>query len=343
MGDVTDHHTGTGAAHEPLDPTIRDDGFVEDVLGKGFDALTLPLGEDEEGELVATLVRADPTAVEPVSDDLAGRTVLYLHGWSDYFFHRHVAQFLTARGARFFALDLRKYGRSLREGQTAGSVLSLSEYDQDIAAARDVIGPDRLVLCGHSTGGLTAALWAARHPAAVDALVLNSPWLEFHLGAVGRRVAEPLARLGVRALPRRRVLPRGLPFYARTLHARHGGEWEYSLDWKPERGTPLTPGFLTAVLEGQNRVADGLGLERPVLVLCSTASVFSPMFDPAMAESDVVLDVNLMVRRAATLGQHVTIERVAGAPHDVFLGPPAVRGAALDAISRWLSSPVADS
>lgn len=66
-------------------------------------------------------------------------------------------------------MDLRKYGRSLREHQTRGYVESLSTYDEDIHAALRVVraahgvGTD-LVLMGHSTGGLTAALWAHRHP-----------------------------------------------------------------------------------------------------------------------------------------------------------------------------------
>ena len=45
---------------------------------------------------------------------LADVDVLYVHGWSDYFFQKRLARFWTDQGARFYALDLRKYGRSLR-------------------------------------------------------------------------------------------------------------------------------------------------------------------------------------------------------------------------------------
>ncbi|HCU77803.1 MAG TPA: alpha/beta hydrolase, partial [Microbacterium sp.] len=123
--------------------------------------------------------------------------VLYVHGWSDYFFQTGLAQWWTDRGARFYALDLRKYGRSLRAGQTPGYVSSLAEYDADIAAALSAMGREdkpgrRLVLLGHSTGGLTLSLWAARHPGVASALVLNSPWLEFQTGAWGREALTPL-------------------------------------------------------------------------------------------------------------------------------------------------------
>ena len=161
-----------------------DRGWRPDVLGAGFEQLTLPLGSDDEGEVVATLVRHLPT--ESIAERLFGDRraladvdVLYVHGWSDYFFQTRLARFFTDRGARFFALDLRKYGRSLRLGQTPGYIANLDDYDEDIGAALDAMdrGDRRLVLVGHSTGGLTLSLWASRHPGVASALVLNSPWL----------------------------------------------------------------------------------------------------------------------------------------------------------------------
>ncbi len=74
---------------------------------------------------------------------LADVDVLYVHGWSDYFFQKRLARFWTDRGARFYALDLRKYGRSLRPGQTPGYIADLDTYDEDIAAALGGDGPWR--------------------------------------------------------------------------------------------------------------------------------------------------------------------------------------------------------
>ena len=100
--------------------------------------------------------------------------MLYVHGWSDYFFNPELARFWTDAGARFFALDLRKYGRSLRPGQTPGYITNLADYDADIEAAlaamghgaTDPVGASArpLILLGHSTGGLTLSLWSARNP-----------------------------------------------------------------------------------------------------------------------------------------------------------------------------------
>src|SRR5690606_27580235 len=82
-----------------------------DVLGERFERLTLPLGSDDEGEVVATLVRyrpkpepwwAWPWKARPAGE-ASGTDVLYVHGWSDYYFNRELAEFWSAAGARFFA------------------------------------------------------------------------------------------------------------------------------------------------------------------------------------------------------------------------------------------------
>jgi alpha-beta hydrolase superfamily lysophospholipase len=44
--------------------------------------------------------------------NLGDAGVLYLHGYNDYF-HTHVAEKFNENNFDFYALDLRKYGRSL--------------------------------------------------------------------------------------------------------------------------------------------------------------------------------------------------------------------------------------
>ena len=173
-----------------------DEAWQPDILGEPFEQLRLPLGDDDEGPVAATLVRALATH-SLISDLLGDRRplhdvdVLYVHGWSDYFFQRSLAKYWTDRGADFYALDLRKYGRSLAPGQTPGYITDLETYAEDIAAALAAMNRPldglrkerRLVLVGHSTGGLTLSLWASTHPGVAAAVILNSPWLEFQLSA----------------------------------------------------------------------------------------------------------------------------------------------------------------
>lgn len=330
----------------------------EDVLGEGFEFLRLDLGEDAEGPMEATLVRSLPRprnfweralkAPLPLSDV----DVLYVHGWSDYFFQRNLAEFWTARGASFYALDLRKYGRSLREGQTSGYVEDLSDYDLEIALALDEMGHGlgvrlggeskdrRLVLFGHSTGGLTLSLWADRHRGIADAVILNSPWLELQLSSAVRKALAPVVNFRATLNPRELALPQlDLGFYKRAqrMVADPREQADINSLWRPEVSLPVLVGWFRAVLDGHARVAAGLQIGAPVCVLLSARSQFGVTWRDEMLRSDTVLDVDLISRAALKLSDSVTIERIDGALHDVFLSEPLARKDAYIRLSRWVS------
>ncbi|MDR6972665.1 alpha/beta hydrolase [Leifsonia shinshuensis] len=315
-----------------------------DVLGEPFEQLTLPLGTDTEGDVVATLVRYSPRPrLHLHRGPAADADVLYVHGWSDYFFQTELARFWHDQGARFHALDLRKYGRSLREGQTPGFVDDLAVYDEDIAAALDAMGHGedatarrRLILLGHSTGGLTLSLWADRHPGRADALILNSPWLEFQAHSAGRAALTPLVDLRAKLVPNAPMPNVDLGFYTRTVSRTMDGEWDYDLAWRPVRGFPVHPAWLTAILAGHARVAAGLSIQAPVLTLLSARSTLLPFWSPDMLRSDVVLVVRDIAERALWLGPTITVSWVQDALHDVFLSRPEVRQAAYASLERWM-------
>ena len=98
--------------------------YQPDILGDGYQCRTLQLANDYEGEVVTTLVRKPPL---PETD----RALLYVHGYNDYFFQKELGDSLNAHGYNFYALDLRKYGRSLRPHQDAFFCKDLSEYFAD--------------------------------------------------------------------------------------------------------------------------------------------------------------------------------------------------------------------
>jgi len=331
----------------------REHDWQPDVLGEPFEQLTLPLRPDNEGEVVATLVRYVPA---PRLADLrphrpaAETDVLYVHGWSDYFFQKELAQFWHDRGARFFALDLRKYGRSLREGQTPGFVDDLATYDEDIEAALTVLGHGegstshrKLILLGHSTGGLTLSLWTNRHPGRAHALVLNSPWLEFQAGGPGRAALAPLIDLHARLDPKAALPNVDLGYYTRSVSKTMDGEWDYDLAWRPVRGFTVHPAWLTAILAGHARVAAGLSLDVPVLTLLSARSALLPYWTPEMMSSDIVLVVQDIAKRALGLAPTVTVSRIDGALHDVFLSREQPRGVAYAEMERWIRGYVSGS
>jgi alpha-beta hydrolase superfamily lysophospholipase len=266
--------------------------------------------------------------------------VLFLHGWSDYFFNVDLARFWSSAGYHFYALDMHNHGRSLRPQSPGGYVSNLADYDAEIDVACRLIRQDGvtapLTLMGHSTGGLVAALWASANPGAVSQLILNSPWLEMHGSALVRRAASsmvgPVARFRPEAVLK---LPeRG--FYWRTISSSADGEWALDDRYRPPMAFPVRAGWLSAVLAGHTRVARGLNIEVPILVLLSRGSAIGLFWSEEMRRTDAVLDVNIIAARALTLGRTVTVERIEGALHDVFLSPAAVRADAYARLARWL-------
>lgn len=334
----------------PPDAASAEPGFVPDEswrpdILEGFERRDLPLTADPaegepEGPLHGTLVRrGDPGRRS------SDRAVLYLHGWNDYFFQTHVAEFFEARGFAFYALDLRRYGRSLREGQYWGYVDSLDDYAEELDAAADIIGASHgsLLLVGHSTGGLVAATWAAARPGRLAGLVLNSPWLDMF----GPPVLTAAVKALVGSLSRRKAtsvlkLPPGSPVYARTIHASHGGEWDYSLELKSPDPVPIRVGWLRAILRAQAAVTKGLAIDCPVLVATSSTSLFRTRWSERAREADVVLDVARITAAAWHLGDHVTIVRIPGGLHDLALSSERVRRRYFDEIARWLDAYVVE-
>ena len=323
----------------------------EDVLGAGFTCTELALGADDEGPLVATLVRALPEPV-PLWDRLRGKRqpladvdVLYVHGWSDYFFQTELARFWTDRGARFYALDLRKYGRSLRPGQTPGYITALGDYDEEIGQALDVIAaagpsgaPRDLVLFGHSTGGLVLSLWAARHPDRAHALVLNSPWLEFQLATAGRQALSPIVNMTAKVTPKDAGPQVDAGFYMRAQREVGPAEELARLnpEWRPERSHTMSAGWLRAILAGHDRVSRGLGIGIPVEVMLSARSAVPLRWSEELTRADTVLDVEAVARAALRLGGSVTIDRIDGGLHDLFLSASGPRAEAYARLDRWL-------
>ncbi|SEI78033.1 Lysophospholipase, alpha-beta hydrolase superfamily [Arthrobacter sp. yr096] len=315
--------------------------WTPDILGEGFEQQTLNLDDGA----AATLVRylgTGPQWLEAPEGERLNADVLYVHGWSDYFFQRHLAEFWHRTGARFFALDLHNYGRSLRPGLVPGLVTNLSDYDADIAAALEAMGRTGdsagrpLILLGHSTGGLTLSLWAHRHPGIASALILNSPWLEFQATELGRRAIAPLVGLHARLHPLAPLPPVDPGIYTRAVSAALDGEWEYNLEWRPDRGFPITPAFLDAVFRGQATVAAGLGIEVPVLVLLSDKSYLQPKWSADALTADVALNVDAVAHRSLSLADTVTVSRLPNAFHDIFLSPEPIRREAFQRIGRWL-------
>ncbi len=288
-----------------------------DRLLPGFEALELAFPEDYDGAVSATLVRLR-------SREAPRGAVLYVHGFADYFFQRHMAQRFAAEGYAFYALDLRKHGRSLRPHQHPNFCKSLSEYYEDITRALGEIG-EPVLLAGHSTGGLVCALYAAegRRRDAVRALWLNSAFFDWRLP--DWRIAQlHLAAAVGRFFPFLKDETALRPDYVESLLE----DWDFDTRLKPVRGFPIYYGWLGAITDAHAKVRRGLALECPVLSMHSD-------------EADVVLDWRDIAKWSRTLGERVTVLAFPGAMHDLALSKPTIREEVFRQLFAWAERAVA--
>jgi alpha-beta hydrolase superfamily lysophospholipase len=127
--------------------------------------------------------------------------------------------------------------------------------------------------------------------------------------------------------------------YLRAISNKYDGEWTVDEAWKPLRSWPAHAGWLRAIRRGQARLGRGVTVQAPVLLVSSARSgPATPGGDPALRNTDVVLDVERMRRKAVGLSRHVTVAQVEGAMHDTTLSPEPVRTRVFDEIGRWLSA-----
>lgn len=312
--------------------------FSPDEL-EGFEQTTLELPSEADGQLVATLIR---TVGE--TDDRRP-AILYVHGFVDYFFQIHLARAFEEAGFRFYALDLRRYGRSLRDGNRPGFALAADEYFVEFDWAFDVIRqrhPRVAAIVAHSTGGLISALYldARRSQKLADCLIVSSPFLRFHLAPLDRALSVLVAG-SARFFPYFKLPLRMKENYGKTLHLSYGGEWNYDVLKKPLAGYPLYAGWFRMIRHAHARVRKGLSVDVPILSLHSDKSHLAGV-GPVEADSvaDIVLDVDDIKKLSPRLGRDVSLIEVRGAVHDLTLSRSEVRDFAISNMVKFAANAV---
>jgi alpha-beta hydrolase superfamily lysophospholipase len=303
-------------------------------LGAGFELVTLRFADDYDGPVSATLVRnrrPQPASRPPI---------LYIHGFIDYFFQAHVADRFNQAGHDFYALDLRKYGRSLNGAAHPNICLAFEEYFAEITKALEIItgeGHSSVVLMAHSTGALPGALYAKDGPkrALITRLIFNSPFLAMPQGPIAAGIG---AALGA-AFPFWDTDNRVNEWYAKSLHKDYKGRWTFNTALKPIAGFRAYYGWIRAVVLAQKRIEAGLQLTQPVLVMHSDKSRDDKTWSAALHRADLVLKVDDIKRLGPRLGPGVVMKEIPDGKHDLTLSEDTPRELCLQAMLEWAGRP----
>jgi alpha-beta hydrolase superfamily lysophospholipase len=291
------------------------------------------------------------TLIHHTGNPTATKAILYVHGYTDYFFQTGLAEHFVDLGYRFYALDLQGYGRSIRPSTPPNWCESIEQYGQDLDIALATIkqdGADQVIILGHSTGGLVVSTYLAQPYALTEreshynkafpkvvGLMLNSPFLALPFPpAVLNFVSWPV-RILVSLLPFSYLRAKKINIYSKSLHTIYGGEWDYRLDWKPSQGFDLSFHWLREVIVAQRNLANQR-LNIPTLMCHSEISTIGKRTVKEIQQGDGVLDVNSMQQAAKKTFAHLTQVSIPQGFHDLYLSHQPARTAYLSAMTQWL-------
>ncbi len=309
--------------------------FEKDSELNGFEKLTIHQPDDFEGSVVCTLIRK--TAENRPKD-----VMLHVHGFNDYFFHDHLAKLCFENQIDLYALDLRKSGRSIRPHHKMNNLRNIQEYYDDITAALNIIGElhdGKIILSGHSMGGLITALFTAKYQKdkPISGLFLNSPFLEQNKDILTRKLLIPLVASLGKHKPNL-LVPGGFSkFYGPSLHRNFYGRWQYNLQWKPHVADLVNAGWVRAIYKAQQALRAGLYLQMPVLVAYPEKSYAGFFWNAKFMQADAVVNV----KHIEKYQQHIFSPAkqtvvIPNAVHDLFLSSPEVVEKTFTILLRWV-------
>lgn len=321
-----------GEKFEETDTTWHPDILEE------YESRFVNQGEAFDGPCRSTIIR--------LKDKRGSRKAfLYVHGFNDYFFQSEMGHIYVDSGYNFYAVDLRRYGRSRLPWQYPFNVRDQKEYFADIDSALAQIrrdGNTDITLGGHSTGGLTVILYAAEkgEEINVDRVVTNSPFLAWNFSPFMRKIAIPMVS-GLGGLFKNSKIKQGkCDGYAYSLLKQYDGFWTYNTNWKMIYSPPVTMSWIRAISRAQSTIKKKReNIKVPLLVMHSSRKIDGCNFTPEFMTGDAVLDPFEIQKIGVTLGankENTVVCTIDSGLHDLILSEPVPRVAAYDSIFRFI-------
>jgi alpha-beta hydrolase superfamily lysophospholipase len=301
-------------------------------LKKDYTSQIIKLKSDYEGEVNAVLTSSNFNTENR-------KSVIYIHGYVDYFFHPHLGEKFNLNDFDFYALDLRKHGRSLMQHQHPNYCKDIEEYFEEISIAiRQIKSKSKSVfMLAHSTGGLTASCYMnyGENRNLISGLILNSPFLDFNQSKFEKLISLFIAKVITKVSNYAKLDGALSPTYAKSVHKDYYGEWEFNLDWKPIKGFPTYFKWIVAISRAQKSLEKS-NIKIPILIMHSSGSIKTSKYSKEAMSNDIVLNIEDIKKVGGKLGHNVTLMKIDNAQHDIFLSPKAIREVGFDKMFSWL-------
>lgn len=317
--------------------TFTTDTTWHDDILKGYEARYVNQGEAFDGPCRSTIVRK-------LNPKGSKKAFLYIHGFNDYFFQSEMGERFVDSGYNFYAVDLRRYGRSREPWQYPFNIRNQEEYFNDIDSALCQMikdGNTDITLGGHSTGGLTVILYGAikGEDVMVNRIVTDSPFLAWNFSPFMRKIAIPVVGFMGKIFKNMNIKQSKCDGYAYSLLKEYYGEWVYNTDWKMIYSPPVTGSWINAISSAQGKILKNKkNIKVPLLVMHSSRKIDGCNYTPEFQTGDAVLDPFMIQERGVQLGIENEREVCAidSGLHDLILSREYVRDAAYDTIFSFI-------
>ena len=305
-----------------------------DIL-EGYEARYVNQGKAFDGPCRSTIVRRKSATPKR-------KAFLYIHGFNDYFFQKEMGERFCDSSYNFYAVDLRRYGRSYEPWQYPFNIRNMEEYFADIDSALVQIrrdGNTDITLGGHSTGGLTVLYYAACRGAriGVNRVVTDSPFIEWNFSAFMRNVVAPTVEFLAKIAPNAKVNQGHCDGYAYSLLKQYHGRWEYNTDWKMIYSPPVTFSWVGAINHAQSELMKRREhIMVPILVMHSSRKIDGCNWTPEFQTGDAVLDPAMIQARGVKLGHDREVCTIDSGLHDLILSEPVPSNEAYETMFRFI-------
>ena len=305
--------------------------WQKDILGNDFEMKQVVHIKDNN--IVSSIIRKKTHMPHKYG-------ILYIHGYNDYFYQAEMAHKFESFGFSFYAIDLRKYGRSLRENDTPFEIKKIDDYFTDINVALTQMqhdGIEKIILMGHSTGGLIACSYLNEASnSAIIGLILNSPFLEWNLNPFLKKIAIPIVSSLGKFIPNISIKqPTTIPYAQSILQAYHG-EWNFNTNWKFIEAPNVTSQWIRAINIAQKKLHKSSSIKIPILLLRSSSSVYGNKWTEDFNRGDAILNVNDISKYGNKLGPNVHEIICKNGLHDLVLSNNPSRNFVYSSILNWI-------
>ena len=265
------------------------------------------------------------------------KAVLSIHGFASYFTNEELANRYLANGYNFYAVDLRNYGRSIRDEDKRFYIDDMRSYFEELDIAVDYVSSrnNEILLSGFSMGGLISSIYLKEgfNRGKINRLFLHSPLFKFRTNLV-KRIPFGSFLMGMGRRFSNFKINFNVERYKGILE-RFDSKGRYKHFLMKNKRIPLHLNWFKTMSDNIDKLSKGLNLEIPILVLSSTKTYdFSK--ETRITESDLVLDVKDIKERAPLVGENVEVRQIEGGAHDLFISAEEAKEETYTALFEWL-------